>query len=191
MPSISLQNWLTVRSRKLDEIEAAHRSVGGSRRGRRHATEQINHAFAVLLSSQFQGFCRDLHSEATNALLTDPGTIPYSAILEPALTLGLKLDHGNPNAGNIGSDFGRFGIQFWNLVQSADVRSVGWQEHLERLNRWRNAIAHQDFHSRTLGVARLHLAHVRVWRRACGRLAHAFDRALRDSLFSLLGRNPW
>ena len=49
-------------------MEAAHRSVGGTARGRRFATEQINHAYAVLLASQFQGFARDLHSECADRL---------------------------------------------------------------------------------------------------------------------------
>lgn len=63
MPSKSLDLWRTTRSDTLDEIVAAHRSVGGQDRGRRFATQQINCAYTKLLSSQFQGFCRDLHSE--------------------------------------------------------------------------------------------------------------------------------
>jgi len=43
MPSQSLEFWLKVRSRALDEIEQAHRSVGGTGPGRRYATQQINH----------------------------------------------------------------------------------------------------------------------------------------------------
>src|ERR1700682_173538 len=58
-----------LRRLELDEIVEAHRAVGGSGRGRRHATEQVNHAYAVLLSSQFQGFCRDLHSECARHIV--------------------------------------------------------------------------------------------------------------------------
>ncbi len=67
MPSLSLQKWETIRSSELDEIENAHSSVGGTTRGRRYGTQQINQAYAVLLSSQFQGFCRDLHSECVGS----------------------------------------------------------------------------------------------------------------------------
>src|ERR687891_118242 len=63
MPSTALREWTNVRLERLDEIENAHRSVGGIGPGRRYATQQINQAYAVLLSAQFQGFCRDLHSE--------------------------------------------------------------------------------------------------------------------------------
>ena len=66
MPSLSLQHWNAVRLPRLDEIERAHSSVGGTGPGRRYATQQINHAYAVLLSSQFQGFCRDLHTESVD-----------------------------------------------------------------------------------------------------------------------------
>jgi hypothetical protein len=60
MPSTSYRRWTTIRSSALDEIANAHSAVGGTGPGRRYATQQINQAYAVLLASQFQGFCRDL-----------------------------------------------------------------------------------------------------------------------------------
>jgi hypothetical protein len=62
MPSRSFELWNTDRRQALDQIAAAHAAVGGVGPGRRYATQQINQAYATLLSSQFQGFCRDLHS---------------------------------------------------------------------------------------------------------------------------------
>src|SRR5271155_4208753 len=70
MPSESLRRWNDVRIHALNEIEGAHESVGGSERGRRYATQQINYAYAAILSSQFQAFCRDLHSESVDYLVT-------------------------------------------------------------------------------------------------------------------------
>ena len=63
MPSVACYDWSVMRAAALDEIEHAHRSVGGTGRGRRYLTQQLNQAYAVLLSSQFQGFCLDLHEE--------------------------------------------------------------------------------------------------------------------------------
>lgn len=191
MGSASLQNWLGPRSLALDEIEAAHRSIGGSARGRRYATRQINHAYAVLLCSQFQGFCRDLHSECANALLGHALATPLKIVLLPALTQGRKLDAGNPNAGNIGADFGRFGLIFWDDVQAAYSHGETWQDKLEQLNRWRNAIAHQDFDPRKLQASVLRLSVVRACRRACDGLARAFDRVMKAQLRSLTGDEPW
>ncbi len=39
------------------------------------------------------------------------------------LTQGRKLDSGNPNPGNLGSDFNRFGLDFWAVVDRLDVRN--------------------------------------------------------------------
>src|SRR5579884_3163239 len=127
MSSLALQQWLTRRAKHLAEIEAAHRGVGGSGRGRRFRTEQINHAYTMLLSSQFQGFCRDLHSESANAILAHARSAAFRSILGPALKQGLKLSAGNPNPGNIGSDFGRFGLLLWTEAQSLNRRTVEWK----------------------------------------------------------------
>ena len=69
MPSHSLIRWNGERAEALDEIENAHAMVGGAERGRRYAIQQSNYAYAALLSSDFQGFCRDLHSECIDRLV--------------------------------------------------------------------------------------------------------------------------
>jgi hypothetical protein len=71
MSSAALQKWHTKRCLELDELEQAHRSIGGPRRGRRFATQQVNNAYLMLLSAQFQGYCRDLHAECVDYLLVD------------------------------------------------------------------------------------------------------------------------
>jgi len=55
MPSLPSNRWFAERAVDLDEIENAHRLVGGTGPGRRTATQQINQAYAMLLASQFQG----------------------------------------------------------------------------------------------------------------------------------------
>src|SRR5437762_7577986 len=69
MPSVAGQDWSAERAAALDEIEHAHRSVGGTGPGRRYVTQQINQAYALLLASQFQGFCRVLHEECVDQLV--------------------------------------------------------------------------------------------------------------------------
>src|SRR5437879_7303033 len=100
MPSVSLQSWFSSRSACLDEIEAAHHSVGGAGPGRRVATQQINQAYAVLLSSQFQGFCRDLHTECIMHIIGAVTPAGIQATLRDEFLLARRLDRGNPNAGN-------------------------------------------------------------------------------------------
>jgi hypothetical protein len=147
VPSASLRTWLGPRAAKLDEIEAAHRAVGVSL-GRRWATEQLNQAYAVLLSSQFQGFCRDLHSECVDRFVRAASAVPMAQVIRAALVLARRLDRGNPNPANIGADFNRLGVDLWPEIQRADRRSAIRQLRIAQLAEWRNAIAHQDFHTR-------------------------------------------
>lgn len=195
MPSQSLIRWQRDARAELDDIADAHTALGGSGHARRVATVQINHAYAVLLSSQFQRFCRDLHSEASEQLCA---ALPAwsGPILRARLAEARKLDTGNPNPGNIGSDFRRLGFDLWPLMRARSARIDGRKARLEQLNRWRNAIAHQDFSDTTgldLGSGRtdLWLADVRAWRAACDGLAETLDAVVHDALLRLAGRPPW
>jgi hypothetical protein len=191
MPSGSLQAWRNARRVALDELEAAHRSVGGAGPGRRYATQQINQAYALLLSSQFQGFCRDLHGECADFFVQSiPAGVLRGAMLE-MLVQNRKLDTGNPNPGNIGADYNRFGLVFWNVVRSFDARNRDRRDRLEELNRWRNAIAHQDIDPAVLGATVLRLEQVREWRNACHHLATSFDEVMRSHLQAVNGVSPW
>jgi hypothetical protein len=191
MASKALDWWRSDGVAALDEIVGAHRAIGGTGRGRRYATGQINNAYAVMLSSQFQRFCRDLHSEAADFLA---GRIDVSlrAIFRTQMTEGRKLSSGNPNPANLGSDFGRFQIEFWATVTAANPRNVSRRNQLEQLNAWRNAIAHQDFtkpecHGRTS----VRLADVGRWRGACSGLAMEFDAVISRYLRKITGIPPW
>jgi len=191
MPSRALRHWQT-RSRKvLDEFEAAHALVGGTPAARRFARQQIAQAYVVLLCSQFQKFCRDLHSEAADRMSSSLD-VPLDKIFFKALTSGRKLDIGNASPSNLGSDFGRLGVGFWDEMRLHNARNAERQRLLEELNRWRNAVAHQDFsHPALAGEHDVTLRYVRRWRRACEGLAVEFDAVLQLYLRTLLKRRPW
>lgn len=140
----------------------------------------------MLLSSQFQRFCRDLHTESVVHITAALTPTTLQPVVHARLLEGRKLDRGNPNPGNIGSDFGRLGLDFWVAIQRHDRRK------LLDLAGWRNAIAHQDFRNRNLSPAPpLHLRTVRGWHSACGGLALSFDRVMADHIESLAGQRPW
>ncbi|HEX8695991.1 MAG TPA: hypothetical protein VF746_26485 [Longimicrobium sp.] len=192
MPSIALQVWQSRGRQALDEVEAAHAAVGGAGRGRRYATQQINQAYVVLLCSQFQKFCRDLHTEGVDHLTSQPAFMPLAMLLNTSIIVGRKLSVGNASPGNIGADFARFGFRFWDEVLRRDRRNGGRQAKLDELVRWRNAIAHQDFTSPMLaGRETLRLSEVRAWRSVCESLAVEFDRVLGLYLLSITGVRPW
>lgn len=113
-------------------------------------------------------------------------------LLRTRLTEGRTLDAGNPSPGNIGSDFGRYGIMFWDEVRRRRSRNTARQEQLENLMRWRNAVAHQDFsHAALKGRQEVTITEVRAWRRACAMLALDFDAVMRAHLVKITGRKPW
>ncbi len=189
MPSESLKRWTGVRVNALDEIEDAHESVGGSERGRRYATQQINYAYAAILSSQFQAFCRDLHSESIDHLVT---VVP-AALQDPLkveFLLNRTLDRGNPHPGGIGSDFNRLGVDFWHEVYALHALNDRRRALLQELIDWRNAIAHQDFNP-VGGDPTLHLTKVRGWRSAVNALTGFFDRVMGKYLEGLIRASPW
>jgi len=191
MPSKSLIRWNGKRADALDEIVNAHAMVGGTERGRRFATQQINYAFTALLSSQFQGFCRDLHSECIDQIVS---IIPdqLQGFLRLELIWNRSLSRGNPHLGAIGSDFNRLGLDFWAEVYALDSRNQRRRELLQELIEWRNAIAHQDFDPVALGGNfNLHLARVKVWRSSVDSLARFFDRAMYNYLHGLLKVTLW
>src|SRR5262245_6790514 len=191
MPSISYQRWTTTRAKALDEIVRAHAAVGGTGRGRRYATQQVNHAYAVLLASQFQGFCRDLHSECIDFLVA-PMTPALRPLVQREFAWGRQLDRGNAQPSSLGADFGRLGILLWPAVVSHDPGNAARKVRLEMLNNWRNAIAHQDFDPTKLGGATtLRLSQVRRWRVACHKLARTFDEVMRRHIQDLTGSWPW
>jgi hypothetical protein len=185
-----LQKWEGERATELDRIEAAHRATGGGARGRRWATVQINQAYAMLLSSHFQGFCRDLHSESVDHIVSAIRPVILHTALRAEFVLARKLDRGNPNPGNIGSDFTRLGIDFWSEVWADDVRSLVRQKRIVLMSEWRNAIAHQDF-SGKLKPASLTLPLIRQWRGGRKGLARSFDRVMARYLGKVVGAAPW
>lgn len=102
-----------------------------------------------------------------------------------------KLDRGNPNPGNVGADFTRLGLSFWDHVRRGHARNKDRQTKLEELSEWRNAIAHQDFDPSKLKPVSLTLPVIKGWRSACNGLALSFDRVMADHIASIAGASPW
>jgi HEPN superfamily RiboL-PSP-like protein len=192
MPSRSLSTWFGDAADALNQLEAAHRAVGGRGPGRRYATQHLNQAAAVLLCAQFQRYCRDLQSEAVDVLAAKIPDRDVKIIFRRQMTTGRKLDAGNPNPGNIGSDFGRLGFDFWPALINVNPVSSTRRKALETLMTWRNAIAHQDFDPNRLGGrTQLRLAEVRRWRNICNALARDFDKIVSQHLATIVGAAPW
>jgi hypothetical protein len=190
MPSVSYQHWRTTRRAALDDIETAHAGIGGTGRARQLATQQVNRAYVVILSAEFQGFCRDLHTECIDRI-SRAVPAPLQPVLDREFRFNRSLDRGNPNPASIGSDFGRFGFDFWPEVLGLDSHASDYRTNLETLNTWRNAIAHNDFAPTRFTTTILLVSQVREWRRSCNQLSHLFDTLLQRELTRLTGTAPW
>jgi hypothetical protein len=147
----------------------------------------------MLLSSQFQGFCRDLHSEAVDHICGPVATGNIRMLLlRIRCTTGRKLDSGNPNPANLGADFGFFDMKLWAALRAHDFANEARNRDLEALNEWRNAIAHQDFNPAKLGGrASVRLNDVRLWRRACEGLAVDMDVVVGAHIATITTVKPW
>jgi hypothetical protein len=167
--------------------------VGGTARGRRYTTQQINRAYAVLLAAQFQGFARDLHTESADSLVTVIPHPGFRMAMREELLWNRHLDSRNANQRTLAGDFNRLGLRhLWTLVDAVFANNHLRRQWLDDLNAWRNAIAHQAFDPAVLGgTTTLHLATVRRWRRGCHKLARSLDAVLRAHIHSVTGINPW
>ena len=192
MPSVALVLWISDRSSALDEFEVIHKAIGHTGAGTRNARQQINQAYVLMLSGQFQGFCRDLHTEGVDHLARCIQPRSVQPLMTAEFQFARKLDSGNPTSGNVGSDFNRFGLKFWNAVLSHQPALTKHQAALAEMNEWRNAIAHQSFDAAGLGgTTVLRHLQVKAWRKSCDLLAAAFDDVLANQLTAVTGIRPW
>jgi len=147
MPSKALDYWKTTSHHQLDEFEDVHKKVGGTGRGRRYLTEQLNRSYLVAVSAQFQRFCRDLHTEAAQRIV-ETVKPELRLVVMKLITNNRKLDTGNANEANLGPDFGRLGMKFFPVVDASHHRNKDRWLLLKQLNAWRNAVVHEDFSTR-------------------------------------------
>lgn len=189
--SYALEHWRDARKVQLDELEQAHAALGGKGPGRRWRTQRINHGYAVLLASHFQGFARDLYVEAARLFANRVASTStdLADTVEYSLTLNLQLNRGNARPEALLNDFRRLGIDLWREMARLNGATAGRRDKLEQLNAWRNAIAHQDF--ARLGTEDLGVQAVRSWRLACGALARDMNKVMGVHLRDLFGARPW
>ncbi len=193
-PSPPLERWRSTGQAEIEELMEAHRAVGGSAPGRRTATRQINHALVVQLAAQFQRYCRDLHDECSGAMVA-AAPADYRPALNLALLSGRKLDSQSAQPASLGSDFGRFGFDFWSAIYALGPAYRGRRRRLDQVAIWRNAIAHQDFRRPATepltADTRADLPTVRTWRSALDQLAGGIDRVMHREVTRITGAEPW
>lgn len=192
MPSDALIAWRTVRVPRLNNVEADCLHLAALYPTDPDRVQEHVRSYAVLLSSEFQGFCRELHSECANKLVASVGPSALRTVLRAQCLYARKLDTGNPSPGNLGADFSRFVFDFWPLVLALGPAHAARRHRLAMLNAWRNAVAHHDYDPAELGgTTTLTVPEVRAWQADCDAFASAFDAVMRNGLFAATGVVPW
>jgi hypothetical protein len=149
------------------------------------------------LATEFQGFARDVHDIAseTFAAWSAAGNPALESTIRLRMTEERQLDRGNAQPGSLGSDFRRFGFQLWPALVGRDRAVEVQQASLERLNKARNAIVHdQETDLRALRTDGFppNKRTFSVWRRDLDRLAATLDAEVSSQLGVLFARTkPW
>ncbi len=161
-------NWRTDACAAFDEIENAHKAVGGTKPGRRFLTQQLNYAYTMLLAARFQGFARALHAQTADAIALGARNATYAELLYGNLTNNTALERR-------GNDERR--KKLWALIT------------------WRNAIAHDDIDAKlamgALEPVTISLSTCRSWRSALNILATSLDKVAADRCQALGLSRPW
>jgi hypothetical protein len=171
--------------------------MGGEGRGRKWRTEQVNWALVVRLTGEFQGFGRDLHDEASDALAARAaaGNPALELVIAAMLKSDRRLDRGNPTPDALGNDFLRFGMELWPALKAEDVRNELREKRLRALVEARNAISH----SNAGGLSRLaadgypiDLKTIRRWLSSLRGLTRNMDNVVANQIAQVVGgTRPW
>jgi hypothetical protein len=193
--SKSLREWQTDAWAAFDEIEHAHRAVGGTKPGRRFLTQQLNYAYTALLAARFQGFARSLHTQTVNAVALGAHNATYRLLLQRSLTRRRALERHNAHPNSIAEDFARLGLDIWTLADQERSDNEARRRKLWALITWRNAIAHDDIDGKlekgALEPTTISLGTCRSWRSALNVLATSLDKVAADQCQTLGLPRPW
>ena len=136
-------------------------------------------------SAHFQGFCRDLHTECIQIIVSKVRRPSLEILFQAQFSARRELDRGNPNFGNIVKDFNRFGFAM-NAALDATPGIAAHKRDLHDLNEWRNAAAHQNVILPPGGP--LALPMIQAWSASCNGLATSLDAIMYNQLRGRLRR---
>jgi hypothetical protein len=191
----ALQIWQSDRLDRLDRLLAAHPDAAGSTTDP-SVTREWTRALVLLLAGEFQGFCRDLHDEAANAI--GRGAAGNDERLFDRVVLGLTINRGldrrSADLQTLNSDFRLLGTKLSRaLWERHPDQAARWLDGLEYLHRARNGVIHDD-DSSVKDAAKagwvLHIGTARRWRKLLDEVAAAMAQLADAAIADLLSKNP-
>ncbi|MET8097341.1 hypothetical protein ABZV29_12805 [Streptomyces sp. NPDC005236] len=196
MTSQALADWSAKRALRIDLAWQMHSGQVASTT----AGWQVDQALAVVLqriATEFQGFCRVLHDEASEffAMTVAHGNPQLESTLRQMLTKSRDVDKGNAHNEAIARDFARFGFIFWPAMTAADSRAGGWANEIRKLTEMRNGVAHDDTAKLSKLAGDGYLLNeptLKAWQTTLDDVATVMDDVVGLSLGTLLGvSRPW
>jgi hypothetical protein len=185
MPSTSLLVWRNDRMARLGHVDAQCAASLALVPANPDLVDENLRGYVLLLSAHFQGYCRDIHSESAQVIVSKLRRRLQNLVQEQ-FTAHRKLDRGNPNIENLKADFGRF--VFALDFPAADPANSMRLRHLKELNTWRNVSAHHDIPPQG---PPLDLPTIQAWRGSGDGLATSLDGIMYNRLRRILRRKPW
>jgi hypothetical protein len=185
VPSASLLYWQNERLPRLQQVDLQCAASLVMVPPNAFLIDENLRGYVVLLSAHFQGFCRDLCTEAADVIASKVRP-SLRILIRDQFTANRHLDRGNPSLQNLKRDFERFGFTLDLAVDPANVRRLA---DLAALNEWRNVAAHQG--TKVPAGIPLDLPSLRVWRASCDGLATSLDAILYNQLRKIFRRAPW
>jgi hypothetical protein len=185
-PSQALQQWNTTRRSKLDKVEARCVWAIGLVPADPEMVAEHLRAYVTLLSAHFQGFCRDLYTEASFKVVARIRQAGLRPIVQAQFAAGLKLDKVNPTLDALSEDFGRFGIADLRAAIGTGPPADTHKGRLKTMNGCRNKCAHGE-----PVIPELLLPNIRDWRNSCDWLASRLNAVVYDKLRVAFRGAPW
>jgi hypothetical protein len=130
MPSASLRQRQNDRMPRLQQVELqCAASLAAPAPNPRLIDENLR-GYVLLLSAHFQGFRRDLRTEAAQVIASKVRP-SLQLLIQRQFTAHLNLDRGNPNVATLRKDFLRFGFK---LDLAADPANQPRLQHLAAMS---------------------------------------------------------
>jgi hypothetical protein len=176
MPLPALHKWCSSRLPRLDRLMAAHPRSAGSKTDPAVAQEWTR-ALVLMLASESQGFCRDLHDDAAEMIAQ--GVVGVEGRILDTILSGMTVNRGlnrrSADLQTLEGDFLCLGVSLWPAMsQQHPVAAPAWLEALRCLHKARNGIVHDDIGSVATAQAAgwpLELTTVRSWRKVLDEVA--------------------
>jgi hypothetical protein len=185
-PSQALQEWNTTRRIKLDKVEGQCVWAAGLVPADPEMVDEHLRAYVTLLSAHFQGFCRDLYTEASLKVADRIKKVGLRPIVQAQFAAGLQLDKKNPTLDALSEDFGRFGIAGLRTAVGTGPPADTHKGRLKALNGCRNKCAHGE-----PAIPGLLLANIQDWRNSCDWFAARLNTVVYDKLWVAFRGAPW